>query len=225
MVTLFVQLVVLSSLLLGPVPDTRTQAERDAAARWAVEHRQDVFDAVIPSAMSADVRMPICRVTTLRASGTIDRFEYGLRLVEPCPVISDRGVITKAAPTGEFLVADGTPITDQLARLRLQTPALTPESAVARIRVRRIELTAGEAKRLLAHLSESLVSLLPPTDISLDAPTYELQSTTGITHRHVELTPAGTGPGERRIMKLAARVAASQGFDEKRLRYDASFWE
>jgi hypothetical protein len=133
--------------------------------------------------------------------------------------------MAKQAPTGEFLVADGTPITDQLARLRLQTPEITPESAIARIRVRRVELTAREAKGLLALISESLVSTLPPTDISMDAPTYELESTTGVTRCHVEVTPASTGPGERRIMKLAARVAASQGFDEKRLRYDASFWD
>lgn len=201
------------------------EENRNAAAEWANQQLEDVFDAVMPSATAHAVQMPVCRVTTLRASGSLDTFEYLVRLVEPCPTVNPQGGLTRAAPNGEFMIADGSPIADQLARLRLEAPDISAEAAIPRIRIRRVELKPTDVRKLLAELSASNVSPMPNTDIALDAPTYEVTSATGMTARVIELSAASTGRGERRIINLAIRVADACGFDRNRLRYDASAWD
>ena len=210
--------------LIAQAQVTPSVVERNAAASWANEYRQDVFEAVMPSAAGDSVQMPECRVTTLRVSGSLDTREYAIRLVELCPQVNERGGLTEGGVTGELLVAAESPIADQLARLRLSEPAVTSESAIKRIRIRRVQLTTSEASRVLGVLSDVTLPPLPSTDIALDAPTYELASATGMMRRVVDVTPAGRSRGERCLIKLAATVAATKGFDEKGLRYDASFW-
>jgi hypothetical protein len=201
-----------------------TQQDRNAAASWANQHLQEAFDALVPVATAEAIRMPTCRVTTVRVSGSLDAYEYAIKLVEACPTIGARGEILDGAVTGEFLIAEGSPIADQLARLRLQSPTIALETAIAGVRIRRVTLTARNARRLVHELAALSVSPIPPTDLMLDAPTYELASATGMTVRVIEVTAASQGSGERRLMKIAKDLAAAQGFDAKRLLYDASFW-
>lgn len=199
--------------------------ERGAALAWATENRAAAVESVFPAAGDAPVVMPICRVTTLRASGSIDTFEYFLRITEPCPEIDPRtNRVSGGNIRAEFAIPDRSPVTDQLADLRLHEPTITIARAIAALKIQRHQLDRDAALKLRDELSTISLSVLPPTDIILDTPTYELASSTGLAKRKLQVTEAGRSKGDRSVVQLARRVAKTFGYDDHRLRYDATFW-
>lgn len=215
---------IFSIAAVATAADQPTREQIREASSWGAEHRRYVVDAAMSRAASEEVASPVCRVTTLRASGSFDRFEYAIRLVEPCPVVNERGQIVDEPATGEFVIPEGAPVTDQLADAKLRRPELSEADMIKTVRLRRIAITASDVRRLLDQLSAIEVSILPPTNLVLDAPTYELASATGMTERVVQLTAASRGRGEQRLMKIVAGVAAAHGYPEERLQYDSSRW-
>lgn len=196
---------------------------RHAAVDWATAYREEAYDALLPPAASDDIAMPVCRATTLRRSGSVDSFEYMVRITELCDSVNPEGRVVQAEPTGEFMIAEGSPLTAQLAELRLAEPAITLEEAVRRLRVKRHPLPRDVTRSFLRDVRSFSLSAQPPLQIAFDEPLYELKSATRMALRSFEIN-AQTTPGDRRISAAARRIASGLGYGEAQLRHDASKW-
>lgn len=196
---------------------------RHVAIDWATSHREEAYDAVLPAASVGGIGMPVCRVTTLRSSGSVDTFEYMVRIVELCDSISHEGRVVKAEPTGEFIIAESSPLTDQLATIRLAEPSITFEEAVPRLQIKRHPLSREVTRSFLREVRSLSCSVQPPLQIAFGEPLYELASATRMAVRLFEINAQVTAT-DRRITAAAHRIASGLGYGEAQLRHDASKW-
>jgi hypothetical protein len=199
---------------------------RHAAVEWANAHREAVFEQLFPAAGSSKVQMPVCRVTTIRSPGSIDTMEFAIRVSENCDTIDPR---TNRRQPGEIdarlIIADGTPLTVQLATIHLSDPTADISAATARLKVKAISLSSKLAAELLKRIASTRMALLPPTDISLDARTYDVMSTTGVEFRFATLVSArGRNKAEAYLIDGIWRVLAPAGYRVDALRYDPTAW-
>lgn len=206
----------------GAVAQERYRQED--ALRWASEHRAAIFDRLFPAA-GDNVSMPICRMTTIRSSGSLDAFEFMIRIIEDCPVVDPAtGKIAPAEVRGAFVIPEGSPIDDQLATLRLPDPSLTPEAAIARIKLRTLLISPSQARRLLKELDSAPASLLPPVEIALDARMYEVKSSTGMQTRLVMFAERSSSGRDRKLTRVINTTLAALGYGRDRLEYDPAAW-
>lgn len=205
-------------------PMTHTSEERDNALRWASEHRASIFDELFPAA-SDDVAMPTCRMTTIRSSGSLDTFEFMIRIIEDCPAVQPTtGKIAKPEVRGELLIPEESPLDDQLATLRLSDPTITPEMASTRIKLRTVLIPPRQTQRLLKGLDAVSASPLPPVEIALDARMYEVRSSTGLQTRFVMFAERSSSRRDRELTRLIDATLAALGNSRDKLLYDPAAW-
>jgi len=81
------------------------------------------YEHPMPSAASASIRTPTCRISTLRSKSSHDNLDFAIRIVEGC----DQAV------QGLVTIPDGEPITNQLARSKLDQPDVQTAEAISRL--------------------------------------------------------------------------------------------
>jgi hypothetical protein len=209
----------------GPSLATDTSA-RHAAIQWATANRVEVFNQLFPPADAYKVQMPTCRVTTIRSPGSIDSFEFEITIKEDCQAVDPHTGLLQTGKVGAVLaIPEGDPISVQLAVLRLKDPALSMQAARTQIRIISVPLNTGTAQDLVQRIATTPVPLLPPTEISLDARSYEVMSNTGIEKRFASLVGATSRTkNERDLVDGISQLLASVGYTRDKLRYDPAAW-
>ena len=101
---------------------------------------------------------------TIRQEGFEDHFEFLLR-IDALQSGGARAVLT---------IPDREPLSVQLARCRLNAPAISLPEALSRVRLRKVALPDTVAKRLLQRLLATTIPARPQTGIFLHRPMFEV---------------------------------------------------
>jgi len=204
-----VSIVAVNSCALGSPHSDRM---RDEAVDWATNHRPSVFDRLMPAAEREDVRHPVCRITTLRSPGAVDRYEFALRIEEHC----DDGHVT-----GEFIVPRGAPLTVQLAILRIQNPTISRDESVGQLSIDRRALPSDTASKILRILQDNELSPVASDELVVDRRRFEMTSASW-TFVRVEFLDIEHRRGWKRLPAAVRSILAMVGTAEKALEYDPS---
>ena len=140
--------------------------EHDNAMSWAIAHREEAFDRLMPHVAKFSGNGPEVAFS-VRAAGFEDHFEFLLTLER------HEGQV----PTATLIIPDKEPLVVQLARLRVDK-SLSFDTILQRIRITRRQLPPTAARRLYDRLVSVQLPLRPQTGFFL--------------HRqHLEVTAVG----------------------------------
>ena len=186
-------------------------AAREAAIDWATDKRAEIFDLIMPLATRNEVRSPVCRVTTLRSPGSVDSFEFFIRIVERCDELP---------VTGEVHVPRDEPLTVQLAKLRIRhEAAATDAELINQMQVTRRELSTAEASKILKILRNISVSPVASDELLVDRRRFELSSASW-TLAHLEFLDIEHRPGWKRLPEAVRSILSIVGIREGELHFD-----
>ena len=195
--------------------DRYTLEQKLNAVRWATSLSGEAFDRWMPSAAAAAVRDPTCRITTLRSPGSNDRLDYEITIDERC----DGDV------AGFVIVPVADSLTNQLARRRLEDPAMPADRALTNaIAIRHISLSNAQARTVLSHLVRLRIPALAANDLFLDARTIEIASNSGSARTLVEVAAVDEGPDRRAVRRLVEQTLQAAGLRDADMLLDASYW-
>src|SRR4051794_1550936 len=146
---------ILLFFLVAPTASVLGSTDRDTAMSWAIQHRQETFDRLMPRAAQFSSDRPEIAFS-VRGAGFEDRFEYLL-------IIEWRG---GGAPEATLVMPRGEPLTVQLARLRADK-SLTLDDMLPRIRLDHRKLPPLAARHLYERLLTLRIPLRPQTGLFL----------------------------------------------------------
>ena len=201
-----------AQLIHGPAHHNHVQ--KLDAIRWATAVVTDAYERTMPSATSGSVRNPECRITTLRSKGSHDNLDFAIRIVELCDH-SVRGVV---------ITPEAEPMTNQLARSKLEQPGIQPSDAISRLRLRQMPLKAKVIRKILDQLARVHVPVLAPQEMFLDARVMEVSSNSGGAKSAIQVSGAAGDGGGAPILLISELALKSVGIKKGDLLVDVSYW-
>lgn len=201
------RLCLLMSLLAFPTAGQADGVSKESAMSWAIEHRQQVFDQLMPRA--PEFGADLAEITiSIRSNGFEDHYEFALTIEQRDgrPLTA-----TVAIPSGEPLVV-------QLARARQAGASL--ESAISSVKIDRRAVPAGVAKELFAGLMAATVPLRPQSGLMLHRQRLEI-TVIGSSDLTLEIFDDGDrrSPYSNLIGRIY-RALSSVDINQRTLRFD-----
>jgi hypothetical protein len=138
---------------IAQVSSVPAATDRDAAMSWAIEHRQEVFDRLMPRVVSFSSDRPDIAFS-VRAAGFEDHFEFLLTIERR----------DGHPPEAALIIPHEEPLTVQLARLRAGG-ARSIDDILPRIHLDRRQLSPSAARRLYNDLIAARFPLRPQTGL------------------------------------------------------------
>jgi hypothetical protein len=185
------------------------EAQKNAAMDWAVEHRAEVFDAImaVPTHDTVDADTVSF---SIRSPGFEDKFEFSITIVK-----TESGDVS-----GNVTIPEREPITVQLARLR-ERGVLSLEECIKQVRVIRRPLSPSIASRISARLANQCVPIAPAqVNIVLDRRRFEVASASWSDFRMTIVDdPHAKGSALRLLMGIK-QVLADARVDTSTLNFD-----
>jgi hypothetical protein len=179
---------IVGTFLAGPLY-AATPAEE--AVSWAIAHRAEAFDRLMPAARSTDVSVDGSLVT-VRAAGFEDHYEFLLEVKQ-----DGLGL----GPTARLVLPVGAPLVIQLARAKLGG-AEDLASALRLIQLKTLQLPTGASKRIHDELASFCMPLAPQRGPFLHRDTYEI---TAVGWSELRLVVTDDGDRRRPIYRALFR--------------------
>jgi hypothetical protein len=140
---------------IAPALPILASTDREAAMSWAIEHREEAFDRLMPRIAEFGSNRPEIALS-VRAGGFEDHFEFLLTIEQR----------EGHAPEATLVIPHEEPLTIQLARLRADK-SLALDDILPRIRLDRRRLPPTAARLLFNRLISLQVPLRPQTGFFL----------------------------------------------------------
>jgi hypothetical protein len=196
-----------AALLVTATPAPAETPARNAAVSWAIEHRQEAFDLLMPAATTFAAEQGEIAISVRRA-GFEDRFELLLKI----------GKREGRAPEATLIIPSGAPLVVQLARARL-AGALSLDTALQSVKLDRKFLAPGVAVHLFDALMAARVPLRPQTGLFLHRPHFEI-NIIGSSELRLDVYDDGTNSAFRPVIRAVTSALREAGVTEDSLSFD-----